>query len=128
MLIPAKAKSDFSVECALPVIAHCFLVTPHHPPFANGCMPVPCLATLTAANIYSPLQYLVLAISRKAGALGILRPDRGEAMQDSGFELLRIPLPRTPVHTAPSRPVCDPFLSAAQDAALGLLRCSRGDN
>jgi hypothetical protein len=85
---------DFSVECALLVITHCFLVTPHHLPFVNGCMPVPCLATLTAANIYSPLQYLVLAISRKAGALGILRPHLGEAMQDSGFELLRIPLLR----------------------------------
>jgi hypothetical protein len=32
MLIPAKAKPDFSVECALLVITHCFLVTP--PPSA----------------------------------------------------------------------------------------------
>jgi hypothetical protein len=50
------------------------------------------------------------------------------AMQDPANELPRIPLPRTRVHTAPSGPVCDPFLSAAQDAALGLLRCSRGNN
>jgi len=95
MLVPAKAGPHFSVECALLVITHCFLVTPHHPPFANGCMLVPSLATLTAANIYSPLRYLVLAISRKVGALGILRPDRGEAMQDAASGLRRIPLPRT---------------------------------
>jgi hypothetical protein len=55
------------VERALLVITHCFLVTPHHPSFANGCMPVPFLATLTAANIYSSLQYLVLAICFNAG-------------------------------------------------------------
>jgi hypothetical protein len=45
----------------------------------------------------------------------ILHMDFGEWGLD---ELLRILLPRTRVHTAPSGPVCDPFLSAAQDAAL----------
>jgi hypothetical protein len=98
MLVPVNLEADFSVECALLVINHCFLVTPHHPPFANGCMPVPSLATLTAANIYSPLRYLVLAVSPKAGALGILCTHRSEAMRDSEYELLRIPLPRTPVN------------------------------
>src|SRR5215204_1665619 len=34
--------------------------------------------------------------------------------------LPRILLPRTPVRTAPSAPVCDPFLSAASCAALGV--------
>src|SRR5215218_8426342 len=63
-------------------------------------MPVPSLATLTAANIYSPLPYLVLAISRKAGALGILRPDRGEAMRDSGYYLRSIRLLRGWVNNA----------------------------
>jgi hypothetical protein len=51
-----------------------------------------------AVNLYSSLQYLVLAISRKAEQLAILRPHCGEAMQDIGYELLRIPLPRTPVN------------------------------
>src|SRR5829696_4036739 len=80
-----------------------FSCDPYHPPFANGCMLVPCLATLTAANIYSPLQYLVLAISRKAGALGILRPHRGEAMRHSGFELRRTNLARIPVNNGKER-------------------------
>jgi hypothetical protein len=47
---------------------------------------------LAAVNLYSLLQYLVLAISRKAGHLAILRPDRGEAMRDSGYELRRMHL------------------------------------
>src|SRR5215218_21202 len=35
-------------------------------------------------------------------------------------EVRRIHLPRTPVHTAPSGPVCEPFPSAASCAALGV--------
>src|SRR5215204_3531217 len=97
-----SGRGFFEGVCA-PVITHCFLVTPHHPPFANGCMPVPCLATLTAANIYSPLQYLVLATSRKAGQLAILRPHRGEAMRHSGFELRRTNLARIPVNNGKER-------------------------
>src|SRR5215210_2402053 len=53
---------------------------------------------LAAMNLYSLLQYIVLAKSRKARQLAILRPDRGAAMQDSGYELRRIILPRTPVN------------------------------
>ena len=45
-------------------------------------------------NIYSPHYLLVLAISRKAGPLAILCPHKGEAIQDIGYELLRIPLLR----------------------------------
>jgi hypothetical protein len=44
---------------------------------------------LAAVNLYSLLQYLVLAISRKAGQLAILRPLRGGAMQDAGYGLRR---------------------------------------
>jgi hypothetical protein len=47
---------------------------------------------LTTVNLYSFLQYLVLAKSRKEWQLALLRPDRGEAMQDSGYGLLRISL------------------------------------
>jgi hypothetical protein len=36
---------------------------------------------LTAVNLYPLLQYLVLATSRKAEQLAILRPHLGEAMQ-----------------------------------------------
>jgi preprotein translocase subunit Sss1 len=43
-------------------------------------------------------------------------------------EVRRMILRRTRVHTAPRGPVRDPFLSAASRAALGLLRCSRGNN
>jgi hypothetical protein len=39
---------------------------------------------LVAVDFYSPLKYLVLAISRKAGQLVIVRPHRGGAMQDAG--------------------------------------------
>lgn len=39
---------------------------------------------LAEMNFYSSLEYLVVETSRKAGALGILRPDRGEAMRDNG--------------------------------------------
>ena len=58
---------------------------------------------LAAVNLYSPLLYLVLAISCKAGQSAILRPHRGEAMQYRGYELLRIPLPRTPLNKAKNK-------------------------
>jgi hypothetical protein len=47
---------------------------------------------LAAMNLYPSLTYLVLAISRKAGQLSSLHPDRGGAMQDIGYELRRTPL------------------------------------
>jgi hypothetical protein len=50
---------------------------------------------LAAMNLHALLQYFVLAISRKTGQLSILRPDRGEAMQDIGYELRRTPLLET---------------------------------
>jgi len=62
---------------------------------------------LAAVNLYSLLPYLVLAISRKAGHLAILRPDRGEAMRDSENELLRVLLHRTRMNSPkkiPRRP------------------------
>jgi hypothetical protein len=40
---------------------------------------------LAAANLYSSLEYFVLAINPKAGQLVFLRPDRGEAMQDAEY-------------------------------------------
>jgi hypothetical protein len=49
-------------------------------------------------NLYSFLQYLVLAISRKEGQLAILCPHLGEAMQDTEYDLLRIFLSRTRVN------------------------------
>jgi hypothetical protein len=58
---------------------------------------------LAAVNLYSLLLCLVLAISRKAGHLAIVRPDRGEAMRDSEYELLSILLPRTSVNKGKKR-------------------------
>jgi hypothetical protein len=49
---------------------------------------------LAAMNLYSSLQYLVLAIGRKAGQLAILCSHWGKEIQDIGYELLRIILPR----------------------------------
>ena len=57
---------------------------------------------LAAVNLYSLLQYLGLAISRKAEPLAILCPHLGEAMQDIECELLRIHLPRTRVNKRPA--------------------------
>jgi hypothetical protein len=56
---------------------------------------------LAAVNLYSLLQYLGLAIRHKAEQLAILRPDRGKAMQDSGYELRRIFLLGTWVNKPP---------------------------
>src|SRR5829696_6494648 len=69
--------------------------TPTTLPFANCSMLAPCPVVLATANLYSLLQYLVLAISRQAGQLAIHRTQRGGAMQDGGYELRRILLPRT---------------------------------
>jgi hypothetical protein len=53
---------------------------------------------LAAVNLYSLLQYLVLAMSRKAEHLAILCPDKGKAMQDSGYELWKINIQRASVN------------------------------
>jgi hypothetical protein len=53
---------------------------------------------LAAVNLYSLLQYLVLATSRKAEQLAILCPHLGEAMQDIDYDLLSIFLSRTRVN------------------------------
>jgi hypothetical protein len=45
-------------------------------PFANSFVSAPCPGILAAANLYSLFRYLVLAMSRKAGQLPILCPDR----------------------------------------------------
>jgi hypothetical protein len=66
--------------------------------FANDSILALCPVLLAAANLYSLLPYLVLAIRRNAVQLAVLCPHWGEAMQDIGYELLRIPLPRTPVN------------------------------
>ena len=53
------------------------------------------LKILAAVNLHLSLQYLVLAICRKEGQLALLRPDRGEVMQDSAYVLRRVPLSPT---------------------------------
>jgi len=53
---------------------------------------------LPAMNLYSSLQYLVLAIGRKAGQLAILLSHWGKEMQVIGYELPKISLPRTRVN------------------------------
>ena len=74
--------------------------TPTTSPFANGSMLAPCPVVLATANLYSLLQYIVLAISRKAEQLAILRPHRGEAMWDREYYLRSIHLLRGWVNNA----------------------------
>jgi hypothetical protein len=57
-----------------------------------------CRVVLGAANNYSRLQYLVPSKKPQGGEQAIIRAHRAGAMQDAGYGLRRIHLPRTPVH------------------------------
>src|SRR5215211_5229956 len=98
---PRKIAADYPRASAGERIDHFLLAThPHHPGIREWfCASTRCPMILAAVNLYSPLQYLVLAKSRKAGQLAILRPHRGEAVQDRGYGLRRITLPRTRVNS-----------------------------
>jgi hypothetical protein len=53
---------------------------------------------LTAANVYSLLQYLVLGNKLQGGEIGHPPLLQGQPMQDRGYGLLRIRILRTPVN------------------------------
>ena len=102
MLVSLKLVADFSRGCADRAITHLLFATHPYLPCSRGrsCASTLCPMILAAVNLYSLLQYLVLAISSKAGPLAIVRPHRGGPMQDGGYGLQRIHLPRTSVNKA----------------------------
>jgi hypothetical protein len=115
-----QPEADFSQGCTGRKIGNLLFAThPYHPGSREQfCASTQCPVILAVMNLYSPLQHLVLAISCKAGQLAILRPDRGEAMRDSGYESRRIFLPCTSVNKGKKRKGRDvmpqPFATAAE--------------
>jgi hypothetical protein len=92
MLVSVKVNADFSWGCADRGISHLLLAThPYHPCSREWfCTNTRRPMILAAANLYSLLHYLVLAMGSKAERSAILRPDGAEAMRDSGYELRRM--------------------------------------
>jgi hypothetical protein len=69
----SEPESVFSSGCADKGIGHSLFATHPHPAIRGWFnITAACPVVLVAVNLYSPLQYLVLAISRKAGQLAIL--------------------------------------------------------
>jgi hypothetical protein len=96
MLVTVRSGTDFSAGCAGEGINHSLFAT--HPPRLSirewlYASIVP-LGILAAANLYSPLRYLVPGNQPRAGQGAIPRHYRTGAMQDAGYELRRIHLLR----------------------------------
>jgi hypothetical protein len=86
MLLFSKSEADFSRGVCDKEDRYPLLKTHPYLPCSRGrfCASTLCPMILAAVNLYSLLQYLGLATSRKAEQLAMLRPHRGEAMQDIG--------------------------------------------
>ena len=82
-----------------------FLLTHPHPAIRRWFYgSAACPGVLAAANLYSRLRYLVPSDKVQGGEWAISVAEWGGAIQDGGYGLRRIILPRTSVNKGKSKP------------------------
>src|SRR5687767_9540333 len=98
--VPEIGGRFFGGVCALKDQACISTDPPCHSWIASWqyCLRLSRFLPLTAANLYLLLPFLVLGKKLQGGKIGHPLLPQGQAMQDRGYRLLRIYLPRTPAN------------------------------